>query len=68
MNSAVTETNLRLQGVFQGDTNIVFTDIFGEMARGTTDPQKLYSDTLHLNKAAYDQLTDLLRKKLPPAL
>jgi peptidoglycan/LPS O-acetylase OafA/YrhL/lysophospholipase L1-like esterase len=67
VNSAVADTNMRLQGVFQGDTNIMFMDIFGEMARGTTDPQKFYSDTLHLNKAAYDQLTDLLRKKLPPA-
>ena len=69
VNSAVAETNLRLQRILQADTNIVFTDIFAEMIRGHTssERQKLYSDTLHLNEAAYEQLTSLLQKKLPPA-
>ncbi|HEV2320656.1 MAG TPA: acyltransferase family protein [Verrucomicrobiae bacterium] len=69
VNSAVTETNTRLQHVLHGQTNIVFTDLFAEMAHGraNSDRQKLYSDTLHLNQAAYQQLTSLLQKKLPPA-
>lgn len=69
VDSAIAETNQRLRRAFQGETNIVFTDIFAEMTRGrgTLERQKLYSDTLHLNEAAYEQLTALLRKKLPPA-
>jgi peptidoglycan/LPS O-acetylase OafA/YrhL/lysophospholipase L1-like esterase len=69
VNSAVAEANLQLARVLQTDTNVVFTDIFAEMARGygASERQKLYSDTLHLNEAAYEQLTSLLRKKLPPA-
>jgi peptidoglycan/LPS O-acetylase OafA/YrhL/lysophospholipase L1-like esterase len=69
VNSAVAETNRRLQHVLQAQPNIVFADIFAEMARGlgSSERQKLYSDTLHLNQAAYEQLTSLLRKKLPPA-
>ena len=70
MNSAVAETNLRLQHILQADANIMFTDIFEEMTHGygSSERQKLYSDTLHLNEAAYEQLTSLLQKKLPPTL
>jgi peptidoglycan/LPS O-acetylase OafA/YrhL/lysophospholipase L1-like esterase len=68
VDSAVAETNLRLQNVLQAQTNTVFTDIFAELTRGPVDRQRLYSDTLHLNEAAYEQLTSLLLKKLPPAL
>lgn len=69
VNSAVAQANLRLQKVLQGNNNIVFTDIFAEMTRGLdiSECQKLYSDTLHLNQAAYQQLTTLLEKELPPA-
>jgi peptidoglycan/LPS O-acetylase OafA/YrhL/lysophospholipase L1-like esterase len=68
VNAAVAETNLRLQQILAGESNVSFMDPFGEVAKGlsASELENLYSDTLHLKPSTYEQITPWLAKELPP--
>jgi lysophospholipase L1-like esterase len=70
IDAAVDEANSRLKAALVSDPNAVAVDLFSEMTQGLSQDQRLdlYTDTLHLKPAAYEQLTSLLAKILPAGL
>ncbi len=66
VDSAITETNARLQKTLAAEKDVAVADIFGETVQkiSVTERNQLYSDTLHLKSGTYVRLSELLAEKI----
>jgi lysophospholipase L1-like esterase len=70
VDSAIAETNARLQKTLAAEKDATIADIFGQMIRrlSITERNQLYSDTLHLKPETYVRLSELLAEKVRPMM
>jgi lysophospholipase L1-like esterase len=70
VDSAIVETNARLQRALEAEHGVAVVDIFGQMAQGfsAAERNQFYSDTLHLRPGTYFRLSELLAEMIKPMM